>query len=274
MFLFFLVGNGVLFHKPTDEEWYRTRKTAVNITHSVAQDEIYERQYYAPKEPASPLACTDQYQYCRMTTQYGRICGPVGSLLDAMNGAAPLFNSSVEKQVQMDESTLDSVTNSVEARWLYFTMILRQTPRLLGDAIMRLGATALHSQRTLVNGLQGPLEKNQWQLDMTHCWDISRAVTQAAFINAVYGPTDPNLLLTRDKFPAPLEGFCDSQVCHPFPLGYLAAGCIENLYTAFQSEANEGPSENPKHGLCISKRLRSLLHNNRWHSYHVDFLYP
>lgn len=214
-FIFFLSGNGVVFLEPTAEDWYRTAHDSINIAMSVG-NETYNQQYYVPEEPASPLACTEKYQFCRTTSGDNRECGPLASFHDAIGGAASLFNSSYDKVTTYQ---MDNVTTSLEAQWLYFNAIFIRTPRFLEDIIGRLGATVLQSQRTLITGIQGPLEKDQWQLDVIHWWDISKAATQAGFINAVYGPTDPDILLTRANFTAQLEALCESQVCNS-PLNF------------------------------------------------------
>ena len=130
----------------------------------------------------------------------------MASFRDALGAAAPLFDST--KPTRADNATTD-----LAARWQYFTTIFEVAPRSLAHVINTLGPTSLHSQRTLSASIQGPLERNQWQLDATHWWDISNAATQAAFIDAVYGPSNPEVLLGWDNFTGPLRDSCDNQVC-------------------------------------------------------------
>jgi hypothetical protein len=78
--------------------------------------------------------------------------------------------------------------------------------------VSQLGPTALQSQRTLIQGRQGPLAANQWQLDVAHWWDISLAGAQAVFIDTAYGPTDPEILQSHVPFTTPnLMTLCSSQ---------------------------------------------------------------
>lgn len=274
LYLFFLSGNGVLFLQPTEEDWYRTAETPVDIILNVG-NETDRHHFYVPQEPASPLACTDKYQFCRMTSKDNRTCGPLTSFLDAVVGAASLFDSSYAQQVKVGTQAIN-ITTPLEARWLYFMTIFRASPRRVNDIIRRLGPTALQSQRTLTNSFQGPLEKTQWQLDVIHWWDISRAATQAAFINAVYGPTDPAILLSRNNFTAPFTQLCDSQVCSSLLLSYYILSYSQLLVVTmpFCFRANIIILENPKHSLRIPERLRPLFHIHSWHPDCTNFLPP
>lgn len=218
--IIFLSGNGVLFLESTDDDWYRTAHDPINIT-MFKGDGKYNVLYYVLEEPASPLACTDTYQFCRTIPEDKRVCGPLASFRDAVGGAASLFNSSYDKAVTHQ---MDNVTTPLKAQWLYFIAIFGLRRPSLGNAIPNMGATALQSQKMLTNGLQRPLEKDQWQLDVTHWWDIAKAATQAGFINAVHGPTDPNMLIMRDNFTAPVDALCENQVPMEFSSQSLLHG--------------------------------------------------
>lgn len=214
--LVFLSSNGVVFIEPTEDDWYRTAETPVNVTYNTGNESSI-LQYYVPQEPASPLACTEQYQFCRgamSSEDNNRTCGPFASLRDAIDGAAPLFDSRLSwaQRAKVDPQ-MANVSTPLEAHWLYFTTVIRNAPIAVNNIIARLGPTALQSQRTLTNDFQGPLDNMQWQLDVKQWWDISKAATQAAFINTVHGPADPGILLTRENFSSPLGQFCHSQVC-------------------------------------------------------------
>ena len=208
MVLFFLSGNGVMLYQPTNDDWYRTGKDPILAPFRGVDGKEYQLEHYLLKEPASPIACTDQYQFCRATTQGDIECPPLASLRDAFKAAAPLFDSHYSRMEQVD-----NFTSPLEARWIYFTMIFRLAPRFLVDVVATLGPTALRSQSTLIYGIQGPLEENQWQVDVSHWWDISNAGTQAAFVNAVYRPSSPDLLRGWVNFTKSMEGPCGNQVC-------------------------------------------------------------
>ncbi|KAI3321228.1 hypothetical protein HD806DRAFT_537414 [Xylariaceae sp. AK1471] len=100
VYFFFLSGNEVKFTQFTDDEWYRLDPTVYQSGVVGASNNTSADQVYLPMEPASPLWCTDQYQFCN--TAY-------------------------------------------------------------------LGPRSLLSQSNLINGFQGPLASNQWQLDVMHC---------------------------------------------------------------------------------------------------------
>ncbi|KAI1734905.1 hypothetical protein F4680DRAFT_470549 [Xylaria scruposa] len=61
--LVFLSGEDVVYSNPSTDEWYRVSATQVNDSEK-AKAEINATPIYLPLEPASPLACAYQYQFC------------------------------------------------------------------------------------------------------------------------------------------------------------------------------------------------------------------
>ncbi|KAI0550033.1 hypothetical protein F4679DRAFT_226114 [Xylaria curta] len=200
--LIFLSGNGVVFLEPTSDWWYRTASTPTNI---VVGSDVFTN-YYLPLEPASTLGCAIQHQFCNTALQNASQCGPLASLRDAIIGVAPLFNSSYSNFVSNIAET------EVQARFLYFMNTFFSYDASIIGVLNRLGPAGLHSQRKLINGWQAPLEPDQWQLDITHLWNISMAATQAVFTDTAYGPTDSKLSASLYNYTTPeLVKLCNNQ---------------------------------------------------------------
>ncbi|GAW24524.1 hypothetical protein ANO14919_141110 [Xylariales sp. No.14919] len=206
LILIFLSGNGVLFVKPTEDAWYRTASTPTDITFVYSDGTRADPRYYLPREPASPLGCINQHQFCNTGIQESGQCGPLASLRDAIAGVAPLFNSSYSYFVGNFAET------ESQARFLYFMNTFFSYDTSIYGILSQLGPAALHSQRKLIQGQQAAIEPNQWQLDIARFWNISMAATQEAFIDAAYGPTDPKVLAFHYNYTAPeLVKICNNQ---------------------------------------------------------------
>lgn len=206
--LVFLSGNGIVYRQPSDDIWYgvSTTPTDLLISSSVApEDKDFMLPIYLPLEPASPLGCAEQHQFCRSSDT--RQCGPLASLRDAIAGVAPYFGSSYARFVK------DIATTPEEAFFLYTMYSLHTSPWSVTKILRQLGPKALQSSQRLMGGNQGPLSSNQWQLDVTNWFQIGKAGLQAAYADIAYGPTDPNVLRWRVNFTSPeLSRLCRSQV--------------------------------------------------------------
>ena len=203
--LFFLQGNGIMHLQPVDDPWYKTSTTPVGNT--TIEPGSARGIIYLPSEAASPLGCVDQYQFCESKDNSDKKCGPLASWSDAMSGAAPLFDTIYDPTADYDASTLRS------ALFHYFIDVFSQSPRKIHDILVQLGPKALQSQKSVLSGYQTPLPVDQWQADVKYWFDISIALTQAAFLDAAVGTTDPTLLQLYDSYlPLALDQFCSNQV--------------------------------------------------------------
>ena len=208
--LHFLSGNGVVFLEPSDDAWYRVASRNFTVTLVSSNDTISR---YMSSEPASPLGCIDQYQFCSSNGSGGRgRCGPLASLRDAVDGALALFDTNY-----VDLSG-NSATNRAAALFTYFSKAV--TDSMIINVVGHLGPASLLSQQYLLYGQQFFLNARQWQLDVKHWWDIVMAGRQASLLGYAYGPVDPVLLANRINYTTPeFKGWCDSQVsaspCHP-----------------------------------------------------------
>ncbi|KAI1129747.1 hypothetical protein F5Y10DRAFT_276535 [Nemania abortiva] len=184
-FIIFLSGNGVYFQEPSTDDWYKATKlfegnTSLSISPSEFDSFIFD-------EPASPLGCVQQTQFCYEGLPKGKRCGPLASFYDSMSAALEMSPS------QTASAQLNWIATQVDSGWI-------------SNIIKTLGARALTSQRDLVLGLQGPIAKNQWQLDVVYWWATTLAFVQGNFIDGVVGPSDRRL----DKYIVPPE---DAQIC-------------------------------------------------------------
>lgn len=210
--LIFLSGNGVTNLYPTSDEWYATADTPLSV--GVGGGASAEAMaMYLPREPASPLGCTNRYQFCNTGSEGTKGCGPLTSLRDALAGAAPLFGTSYDDMYAAG-SRQDPDLPEPTARLSYIADIFFGGGRTITSILRNLGPMALLSQKTLFNGLQGPLPSNQWQLDISHVWNITLASTQATVVDTA--TTNPDLLRLWTEYTSPaLTKLCNSQVWTP-----------------------------------------------------------
>ncbi|KAI0532012.1 hypothetical protein GGR58DRAFT_491760 [Xylaria digitata] len=203
--LTFLSGNGVLYLEPTTDDWYRLAKIPTDMLWVEANQET-TIPVYLPLEPASPMGCADQYQFCNTAIEGDSRCGPLASLRDAVAGAAPIFNTTYS---EFSAYNAESEPGTLLA---YFGNVFFTFDITVNSILSHLGTNGLLSQRKMNGGVQGPIESNQWQLDYIHLWAISLAATQMAFIDTAVGPTDQSLFELWTNYTAPQTNkLCNSQ---------------------------------------------------------------
>lgn len=178
----FLSPDGILFLNQTEDPWYRAVVPSTPLSFRGGS-----RTLYMPDEAASPLGCTQRYQYCDSS----RKCGSLASFSDALDSASPLFHLSpsdiwtgVRSSHPPDPTT---------ARFDLFQATIRSSSGLY-DLLTALGSSSLLSPQKFTEGFMGPLPDNQWQLDVSHWFAIRLASLQAAFVNSAHGPKDDALL--------------------------------------------------------------------------------
>lgn len=227
--IIFLSGNGVGYLAPSSDQWYRVSSKKARV--SVGNAKISKSAglgIYLPLDPASPLGCTDQYQFCREDSQN---CGPLASSHDAALGAAKLFDSTFDGGLNIaanitpntahfeystDDSFLDRLVNSTSTAVFKYVVkaVVKNSYASPWNYLRQLGPGSLASQNTLINAFQGALPSNQWHLDVVHWSHISMALIQAGFLDTAYfDPKDPSDLRIRKGFTSPdLKELCNSQV--------------------------------------------------------------
>ncbi|KAI1362255.1 hypothetical protein F5Y08DRAFT_341803 [Xylaria arbuscula] len=201
--IYFLSGNGVRFSKKSNDSWYRVSSTSteVDLVGVGAPSPVSE---YFFSEPASPLGCISQHQFC-LSVSGKRTCGPLASVFDAVASMTNLLNTT------FTDLQIGNVTGKAAALATYFIHATADSPLLY--LVAQLGPTSLASQRYLSHGLQYFLEADQWKDDVAHWWNIAMAQRQQAVLaQAYYEPADPATLAQFFNFTSPeLKKVCNSQ---------------------------------------------------------------
>lgn len=204
----FLSGNGVVHTKSTGDDWYLIDSVPVDLT-VTAVNTTFLRPSHRFSEPASPLGCVNQYQFCNSGLQGTRSCGPLASFRDAIAGAGPFFD------FEYSDLQNDITRSETAARFRYFVHRFYESDTSIRGVLGQLGPTSLLSQRGLASGIQGSLAPNQWQLDVTYWQSITMARMQVLMINAAYGPTNPIVRESQVKYTASeYTKLCGSQACN------------------------------------------------------------
>ncbi|KAI0161879.1 hypothetical protein GGR52DRAFT_143822 [Hypoxylon sp. FL1284] len=185
--LIFIAGNGVVFTEPTGDDWYRANTPCQRLI-DVNNGRIVQ---YCADDAASSMACVQQYQVCNAKTSK---CGPLASFWDALSEAADVFGAT---QSEISEAWDGGATNDAASRLIWFMKLLDKYPTNIGRMVKFSGPSSLFSRQNLANGVQRRLLPNQWQLDVTHWWYTTLALTQAAFVEAVRNTVDPKLAPIR-----------------------------------------------------------------------------
>ncbi len=200
--LFFLSANSVLFVERALDPWYRATRPAFPIT---IPGTGTRADVYSQDEPASPLACTWQEQFCGGGGGGGKGpggCTPLGTASDARDGLGGVFP---------DEAGLRRVIWSARALWG-----LGNDPYTVAST---LNAGSLVSRKTLWGGLQGPLPDDQWKLDMQYWFEVGLAAVQQAMVDTALGEPEsaPADFLVRPSADEETR-LCSSQVSRsPYP---------------------------------------------------------
>lgn len=207
--LLFLSGNGVLYLEPPADDWYGRAVTASNITFLLGSPDGMRRVYHS-SEPASPLGCIQQYQFCNPALQGRGSCGPLASLRDAIAGAASRFESSY------DEVKNNTGGTPTAERFLYTVDQFFYDSGDIVGVLAYLGPTSLHSQQNMLSGVQGPLASKQWHADVSNWFNITLAMAQIRMIETASGPSDPAVMEYHMNFTTPdMQKLCNNQVCRP-----------------------------------------------------------
>jgi hypothetical protein len=156
------------------------------------------------------MGCVERYQWCNLGYPNMTGCGPLTSYFDAIYGAAPYFNvTNSDLESDRPSSPLD-----VGTRLIWSVLTWGGYSARLPVLIQTLGAKSLESQSRLYGGIQWPIPKNQWHLDVSHWFETALSNTQASFVNAASGQSaEPGLLLWHPLNEAERE-ICNSQVSH------------------------------------------------------------
>lgn len=157
-----------------DDDWYRATTPWRTAYYST---EPGSKQTWRPDVSASTMGCVEQFQWCNSAYPRDRGCGPLASHMDALYGAAPFFNVTEEDLASYRPSSPDPN----RARLIWPWMAMHDHPTRLANLLSSLAVRSLESQSKLFSGIQTPLPKNQWQLDVLQWWHIILAEIQASW---------------------------------------------------------------------------------------------
>lgn len=206
-----LSGNGVVFMNAPKDDWYRP-SIPINYTNDLFGTD----SFYMPEEEASPLACLEQWQWCRSAQPGEGDCGPLGSWKDAMQGATRMVNLAAEED--LNDYVYPEASNEPAAR-LLFAMNAMDKMFTGGTAMVADDRdNALESQSTLLMGVQLPMPDAQWKRDVMGWWNTLNAYWQKIQIETALGST--NAVLREIDQPPRNEHewkLCRSQVSIELP---------------------------------------------------------
>jgi len=135
-FLIFLSGNGVVFVEPMNDTWYRA--TDLDLAVGAISG---KRQTYRPVEAASPLGCTEQFQFCFSSSN---ACGLLGGFMNASAGAFELVGVDKSKVWGENADLMPAATtNPAASRFAWFASIVRYTVPSISDIFLESGSDAL-----------------------------------------------------------------------------------------------------------------------------------
>lgn len=210
VFLVFLSGHGVFFSEPLHDEWYRATEPYGTMREMQHED----IPIYCASEAASPLACASQWQFCNTNTS---ACGPTASYHDAMSGAARAFD------VNGNGSTENRSPATDRLGWLMQSTGVQFSGE--DSILLNLQDSALLSKQSLMQGYQGHLPDNQWQLDVTHWFSIYLALIQSNLLQTASGFQEAASGIQASKpMTEAAQSLCSNQVCFP-NLSHAAHQC-------------------------------------------------
>lgn len=205
--LIFFSGNGIRFLERSNDPWYRATVPRVEIDSPNADDGV--SIVYQPEEAASPMGCTEQFQFCNSPHSMSR-CGPLASWMDAMVQSAPLFGMTSADFVNTNEPN-----GTMISRYQWLTWILAGVSLSASRIVATLGPDSLGSLKYFANGFGflWSLPDDQWQLDVEYWWAMSLASLQTALVDTARGSADsvlePSKLL---PYNSDIWAMCNNQV--------------------------------------------------------------
>ncbi|KAM7218392.1 hypothetical protein V8F06_006156 [Rhypophila decipiens] len=175
--LLFLSSNNIPYSRPNNDEWFRATKPYMSLTWAGQNSSMIG---YRQDEPASPLGCLEQRQFCspRDRDPNGQPrCTPLAAMYDIPALTEPVLQD----------------LNGELNRFKWFFNVMISPEDTIHHAISTLHATALKSRFSITRQVQGPLPDNQWQIEVEHMFSTLLASTQQSFVHAAAVPNTPGL---------------------------------------------------------------------------------
>jgi hypothetical protein len=193
-----------------DDDWYRANTPSLNWNFPSLPS---SSQQYRPDQASSPMGCVEQWQWCyyAMPSPTKRECGPLAAFSDAISGTASLLNLT-EEDLESDHPPLSRGGAQAPFMWMY--QVHNNYPAELTTVLDILTAKSLLSQDRFYGGVQQPIPRNQWQLDVGNWFNTVLASIQASFVDTVslsYDDPALNPYILRPKVKE-LRDMCQTQV--------------------------------------------------------------
>lgn len=175
--LIFLSANKLMYSQPTQDPWFKATTMVGRVEiHSGFEGKM---KVFRQDEPASPMGCLYQSQYCNPNLPEGERCTPLSGDMDTEIPTQALFGR--ESQAAL-----------AKFNWLYMGVF--QYVYSLATTVSILGGHSLLARDSVMTGrTQGVLPGNQWQLEVQHWHDIYLAQIQSLAVDLARGPDDPNV---------------------------------------------------------------------------------
>ncbi|KAH8881178.1 hypothetical protein GQ53DRAFT_888933 [Thozetella sp. PMI_491] len=193
--LFFLSSKDILFALETEDPWYNATNPWKYHLYFKTNNGSNTRPYFA-SEPASPLGCAIQEQFCNSQAGGRPVCS---KLLTANDAAKAGINS-----VFSDNETFSMLNWWGNAAFGPIPF-LSEIPAILGSH-------SLDSKYRLEKqGIQGPIPINQWQLDVQHWHEIYLAAMQVMLTESATGPSENMSLFYSGPSDYAKQYMCENQ---------------------------------------------------------------
>jgi len=193
--LLFLTTQGFGFQEPVDDPWYSAHDPWTIPLSSIGKA---EKPLYLGDEPVSTVGCTQQVEFCNPNRKQNgkKVCELLGGAMGILQQNKGLWN---EKQLAALNWTRAVMTST------FFT-----PSGLVGF----IGTSVLVGRHNALNGIVGPLPRNQWQLEIEHIVGTTLTSLQGTFVSTAKGPPTKDLERFRYFPPSDIaRKMCANQVC-------------------------------------------------------------
>lgn len=133
---------------------------------------------YVHDEPASPLACALQYQFCNPNLPESTRCEPLRGW--GAYSAYPDYASMIPKL--FGTGAQQNIMN-----WMSRVIFMSAGATPMDDLVSETGISALIARHGLQRAVQGALPSNQWQLEVESWFAASLASLQGIFVESAAG---------------------------------------------------------------------------------------
>ncbi|KAB5576596.1 hypothetical protein GE09DRAFT_627098 [Coniochaeta sp. 2T2.1] len=175
--LIFLSANKLAYTAPINDSLFKATKPFPGTVRRVGIEGRI--QVYGQDQPAAPMGCATQEQYCLRISPGMKQCTPLSGVVDSLTAATELFGSHSEGML-------------ARYKWA-FASAFKWNPSV-GVVVNSMGAGSLLAKLLLSTGSAGQLPDNQWQIEVKHWHDITMTSLQAKFVDTAKGPSEQGIL--------------------------------------------------------------------------------